>query len=149
MRWYILFLGIFVLLTVVLIWNIPASSFSETIPVMVNISDTDHIDVHVTKEPQKMFNFGTTFAGTKIEKTMNLTRGQEPPAKVHISASGEIRDWIVINKNDFVLNEPTQIKVTIAIPDTAKKDTYNGNITIDYVNTYGLRAMEALYGLIR
>ena len=149
MKWHILFPVIFVLLIAVVIWNIPASSFSETIPVVVNISDTDQIDVHITKEPQKIFNLGTTFAGTKIEKTMNLTRGQEPPAKVHISASGEIRDWITVNKSDFVLNEPTQIKVTIAIPDTAKKDTYNGNITIDYVNTYGLRAMEALYGVVR
>jgi hypothetical protein len=91
-----------------------------------------------------MFNFGTTFPGTKVQKIMNLTRGNEPPAQVHITVSGAVWNWTTVNKNDFVLYEPTQIEVTITVPANAEKNTYNGNITIDYINTYGSQAIGFL-----
>lgn len=104
MKWHWLIPVILILLVVV--WNIPAGKFSETLPVVVTISDPGQIGIHTTKEPQKMFNFGTTFPGTKVQKTMNLTRGNEPLAKVHITVSGAIKNWITISKNDFVIDEP-------------------------------------------
>jgi hypothetical protein len=133
-----------ILVLLVVVWNIPAGKFSETLPVVVAISDPGQIGINTTKEPQKMFNFGTTFPGTKVQKTMNLTRGNEPLAKVHITVSGEITNWTTISKNDFVLDEPAQVEVTISIPDSAEKRTYDGNITVDYISTYGLRAVQAL-----
>jgi uncharacterized membrane protein len=75
---------------------------------------------------------------------MNITNGNEPPAKVHITVSGAILNWTSVYRNDFVLDEPTQVEVTVTIPDNAQKGTYNGNITIDYISTYGISAMGAL-----
>lgn len=75
---------------------------------------------------------------------MNLTNGNEPPARVHITVSGEILNWTSVNNNDFVLDGPTQVEVTVTIPDNAEKGAYNGNITIEYISTYGIRAMQAL-----
>lgn len=143
MRWYWLLPAI-LLLVAIAIWNIPAGKFSETLPVLVTISDPGQIGIHTTKEPQKMFNFGTTFPGTKVQKTMNLTRGNEPPAKVHITVSGAIKNWTSVSANDFVLDEPTQVELTMSIPENIEKGAYNGNITVDYVSTYGLRAMQAI-----
>lgn len=142
MRWYWFIPAILIILSAV-IWTLPAGKFSETLPVVVTISDPGQIGVHTTREPQKMFDFGTTFSGTKVQKTMNLTRGNEPPAKVHITVSGAIQNWTLVNKNDFVLDELIQVEVTLIIPDDAEKGTYNGNITIDYINTYGLRAIQS------
>jgi hypothetical protein len=143
MRWYWFIPAILIILSAV-IWILPAGKSSETLPVVVIISDSGQIGVHTTREPQKMFNFGTTFSGTKVQKTMNLTRGNEPPAKVHITISGAIQNWTTVSKNDFVLDELTQVEVTVAIPDNADKGTYDGNITIDYINTYGLRVIQSL-----
>lgn len=144
MRLYWIIPFIILFLFIAIIWNIPTSKFSETLPVTITISEPGEIGVHTTKEPEKMFNFGTTFPGTKVQKTMNLTRGNEPPAKVHITVSGAIKNWTSINKNDFVLAELSQVEVTLTIPGDAEKGTYNGNITIDYINTYGLRAIQSL-----
>ena len=144
MRLYWIIPFIILFLFIAIVWNIPVGKFSETLPVTITISEPGQIGVFTTKEPQKMFNFGTTFPGTKVQKTMNLTRGNEPPAKVHITVSGEIQNWTTVNKNDFVLYDPTHIEVTITIPDNAEKGTYNGNITINYINTYGLRAIQSL-----
>ncbi len=144
MRLYWIIPFIILFLFIAIIWNIPTSKFSEMLPVVVTISEPGQIGVHTTKEPQKMFNFGTTFPGTKVQKTMNLTRGDEPPAKVHITVSGAIKNWTYVNKNYFVLAELTQVEVTLTIPGDAEKGTYNGNITIDYINTYGLRAIQSL-----
>jgi len=139
--WFILLIILFIFIAI--IWNIPAGKFSETLPVTITISDPGQIGVHTTGDAQKMFNFGTTFPGTKVQKTMNLTRGNEPPAKIHITVSGAIENWTTVDKNDFVLDEITQVEVLIAVPDNAEKGTYNGNIIIDYASTYGLRAMQA------
>ncbi len=144
MRLYWIIPFIILFLFIAIIWNIPVAKSSETLPIVITISEPGEIGVFTTKEPQKMFNFGTTFPGTKVQKTMNLTRGNKPPAKVHITVSGAIRNWTLVNKNDFILNELTQVEVTLTIPDDAEKGTYDGNITIDYINTYGLRAIQSL-----
>lgn len=120
-----------------LVWYIPSGRFSETLPVVVTISEPSQIGVHISKEPQKVFNFGSTFPGTKIQKTMNLTRGNEPPAKIHITVNGAVQNWITVDKNDFILNKPSQVIVTLETPDNAEKGIYTGNITIIYTSTLG------------
>ncbi|MCZ7358373.1 MAG: hypothetical protein O8C66_01525 [Candidatus Methanoperedens sp.] len=147
MRLYWLIPLIFLFFFLAIIWNIPVGKFSETLPVVITISEPGQIGVYTTKEPQRMFNFGTTFPGTKVQKTMNLTRGNEPPAKIHITVNGTIQNWTILNRNDFVLDEPTQVEVTIAIPDNAEKGTYGGNISIDYITTYGMHAIKYFHTL--
>lgn len=144
MRLYWIIPFIILFLFIAIIWNIPVAKFSETLQVTITISEPGQIEVHTTKEPQKMFNFGTTFPGTKVQKTMNLTRGNEPPAKIHITASGSIKNWTSLDKNDFVLDEPTQVEVTVEIPYNSEKGTYSGNISIDYTSTYGVRVIQSL-----
>ncbi|VVB84814.1 Uncharacterised protein [uncultured archaeon] len=143
MRWYWI-IPVTLVFSIAIIWNTPAGKFSETLPVVVTIAEPGQIGVYTTKEPQKMFNFGTTFPGTKVQKTMNLTPGNDPPAQIHIIVSGAIQNWTTLNKKDFVLDEPTQVEVLISIPNDAEKGVYNGNITIDYASTYGMRVMQAL-----
>ncbi len=122
--WVIPFIVLSVLIAV--IWNEPVFKFSETLPVKIIVSDPGKIGVYTAKEPQKIFDFGITFPGTKVQKTMNLTRGKEPPAKIHITVNGMMQNWTILNKNDFVLDDPTQVEVTIMIPDDAQKGTYRG-----------------------
>lgn len=148
MRLYWIIPAILIIFIAVL-WTLPAGKFTERLPVIVTVSDTGQIGVHTTREPQKLFNFGSTFPGTKVQKTMNLTNGNEPPARVHITVSGAILNWTSVNRNDFVLDGPSQVEVTVTIPENAKKDTYNGNITIEYISTYGMNAIQDFRQLLK
>ena len=134
--WYII-IPAAVAAAILLVWNAPLSTTSEVLPVSVNVTEERVIGVHMTKEEQKEFNFGITFPGAVTTKTMNLTRGNSPPARVHIEVSDEIGQWITLEKNDFMLDEPTQVNVTLSIPEGVEEGRYTGNVTIRYTATYG------------
>ena len=126
-----------VVVALLLAWNAPLSTTTEVLPVSVNVTEERVIGVHMTKEEQKEFNFGITFPGAVTTKFLNLTRGNSPPARVHIVASGEIAQWITLEKNDFVLDEPMQVDVTLTTPEDMEEGRYTGNVTIRYTATYG------------
>ena len=134
--WYIIIPAV-VATAVLLAWNAPLSTTTEVLPVSVNVTEERVIGVHMTKEEQKEFNFGIMYPGISTTKTMNLSRGNSPPAKVHIEVNGEIAQWITLDKNDFVLDEPTQVNVTLSIPEGTEEGRYTGNVTIRYTATYG------------
>jgi hypothetical protein len=135
-RWYIVIPAV-VAVAILLAWNAPLSTTTEVLPVSVNVTEERVIGVHMTKEEQKEFNFGIMYPGISTTKTMNLTRGNSPPARVHIEVSGEIAQWITLDKNDFVLDEPMQVNVTLTIPEGTEVREYSGNVTIRYTATYG------------
>ena len=141
--WYIV-IPAFVAIAVLLAWNAPLSTTTEVLPVSVNVTEERVIGVHITKEEQKEFNFGIMYPGISTTKTMNLTRGNSPPARVHIEASGGIAKWITLEKNDFVLDEPTQVGVTLTIPDGTEEGRYTGNVAIRYTATYGASLVHGL-----
>jgi hypothetical protein len=89
------------------------------------------------KEEQRVFNFGIMYPGISTTKFLNPTRGNSPPARVHIAVSDEIAQWITLDKNDFVLDEPMQVNVTLTIPEGVEESRYTGNVTIHYTATYG------------
>jgi hypothetical protein len=141
-RWYIVIPAV-VAVAILLAWNAPLSTTSEVLPVSVNVTEERVIGVHMTKEEQKAFNFSIIFPGAVTTKTMNLTRGNSPPARVHIEVSGEIAQWITLDKNDFVLDEPMQVNVTLTIPEGVEEGRYTGNVTIRYTATYGSSVVHA------
>ena len=136
-RWYIVIPVVVVIIAVLLAWNAPLSTTTEVLPVSVNVTEERVIGVHMTKEEQKEFNFGIMYPGISTTKFMNLTCGNSPPARVHIGVSDEIGQWITLDKNDFVLDEPTQVNVTLSIPEGTEEGRYTGNVTIRYTATYG------------
>jgi len=99
------------------------------------------------KEEQKEFNFGIMYPGISTTKFMNLTRGNSPPARVHIAVSGETAKWIALDKNDFVLDEPTQVGVTLTTPESVEEGRYTGNVTVRYTATYGSSLAHTLNGV--
>ena len=142
--WYIVIPAV-VVTAVLLAWNVPLSTTTGVLPVSVNVTEERVIGVHMTKEEQKEFNFGTTFPGAVTTKTMNLTKGDSPPARVHIAVSGEIAQWVTLDKNDFMLDEPTQVNVTLSIPEGVEAARYTGNITIRYTATYGSSLVHTFF----
>ena len=134
--WYIVIPAV-VIIAVLLAWNAPLSTTTEVLHVSVNVTEERVIGVHMTKEEQKEFNFGIMYPGISTTKFLNLSRGNSPPALVHIEVSGEIAQWITLDKNDFVLDEPAQVNVTLTTPEGMEEGRYTGNVTIRYTATYG------------
>ena len=134
--WYIAIPAV-VAVAILLAWNAPLSTTTEMLPVSVNVTEERVIGVHMMKEEQKEFNFGIMYPGISTTKFLNLSRENSPPACVHIEASGEIAEWITLDKNDFVLDEPTQVDVTLTTSEGVEKGRYTGNVTICYTATYG------------
>jgi hypothetical protein len=136
-RWYIIIIPVAVVVAILLAWNAPLSTTTEVLPVSVNVTEERVIGVHMMKEEQKEFNFGIMYPGISTTKFMNLTRGNSPPARVHIEVSGEIAQWITLDKSDFVLDEPAQVNVTLTTPKDMEEGRYTGNVTVHYTATYG------------
>ena len=141
--WYVLIPAV-VAVALLLAWYLPLSTTTEMLPVNVNVTADRVIGVHMTKGEQQEFNFGITFPGAVTTKAMNLSRGDSPPARVHIDVKGEIARWITLDKNNFVLDEPTQVNVTLTIPDGIEAGRYSGSVAIRYTATYGTSLVHKL-----
>jgi hypothetical protein len=135
-----------VIILLALAWNIPISTTSEVLPAFVNVSDDGIIGVHMTKEEQRELNFGMIFPGAATTKTLNLTRGNSPPAQVHIEVEGEIAPWTELGRNDFMLTGPAQVNMTLTIPQGTEQGRYSGSATVRYTTSYGASLMHVFPG---
>lgn len=133
-----------VILLLALVWNIPISTTSEVLPAFVNVSD-GIIGVHMTEEEERELNFGMIFPGAATTKIINLTRGNSPPAQVHIVVEGEIAPWTELGRNDFVLTGPAQMNVTLTIPQGTDQGRYSGSATVWYTTSYGTSLMYLIF----
>jgi hypothetical protein len=142
--WLLIPVGIIILL--IFAWNIPVSTTLEVLPAFVNVSDDGTIGVHMTKEEQQELNFGILFPGAAMIKTINLSRGNSPPAQVHIEVEGEITPWTELGRNDFMLTGPAQVNVTLTIPEGTEQGRYSGSATVCYTTSYGDSFMHLFSG---
>ena len=132
----IIFILIVVVLSGIAAWSIPLETTDEILPVTLNVTHTSReLGFAVTQEEVKYLNFGTTFPGTTVIKTVNITRGTQPPAYVTIIPQGDIANWLVINESSFLLEDPKQITVSVKVPTDAKEGIYSGHIGIRYSKT--------------
>jgi hypothetical protein len=105
--------------------------------VTLNVTDTSsrQLGFSVSREEQKELDFGSTFPGTTIIKTVKITRGTQPPAFVSLIPEGTIAPWTEVSDGDFLLNNLKQVKVSVKVPDNAKEGKYGGQIRITYKKT--------------
>ncbi len=129
---------IIVLIAIIVIsWNIHIKEFSETFPVIITVSNDRQLGVDLT-DNERILDFGTVFPGVKVQKSMILARGKEPPARINISTNGDIKNWSYVDKNNFILDKPTDVNITFSIPNDIEDGTYSGNVTISYISTSGI-----------
>lgn len=136
LRW-VAYCLIVLIAIIVISWNIHIKEFSETFPVIITVSNDRQLGVGLTDD-ERVLDFGTVFPGVKVQKSMTLERGKEPPAKVNISVNGDIKNWSYVDKNNFILDKPSDINITFSIPNDIEDGTYSGNVTISYIGTPGI-----------
>ncbi len=59
---------------------------------------------------------------------------------VNLTASGEIKDWITFNKNNFDVDGKVKVTVTVKVPSTASLGYHNGRIIVS--STGGEKAVS-------
>ncbi len=86
------------------------------------------------KKKSNILNFGGTFPGTTVIKTVN-TPEEHNPAYVTIVPEGDIANWLAISESAFLLIDPKQITVSLKVPADANEGSYSGHIRIRYSKT--------------
>jgi hypothetical protein len=134
---YIVFILAVVVVSVLASWEIPLRTTEEVIPMSLNVTGASSREVGfaINQEGLKKLDFGTTFPGTTVIKTVNITRGTEPPAYVSISLEGNIAPWVTVSECDFLLKDQKQVTVGVNVPFDANEGYYSGNIRIIYEKT--------------
>jgi len=136
-RRYIIFILFVVILFALAVWSIPLGTSDQVLPVTLNVTNNSGrvVGFSVTKEELEELDFGMTFAGTIVVKTINITRGNQPPALVSIFPEGTIASWITVSEGNFLLKNPKQVMVSVKVPENANEGVYTGNIRIIYKKT--------------
>jgi hypothetical protein len=134
---YIFFILILVILSAAAAWSIPLETTGEVLPVILKVTNATkpQLGFSIAGDELKELDFGSTFPGTTVIKTVNITRGNQPPAFVSLSAQGTIAPWVELSNEDFLLTKLTQVKVSVRVPEDAPEGTYTGNITVLYKKT--------------
>jgi hypothetical protein len=136
-RRYIIFILFVVILSVFAVWSIPLGTSDQVLPVTLNVTNNSGrvVGFTVTKEELEELDFGMTFPGTIVVKTINITRGNQPPAFISIFPEGTIASWISVSEGNFLLKNPKQVMVSVKVPEDANEGVYTGNIRIIYKKT--------------
>jgi hypothetical protein len=134
---YILFILLAVVLFLAAAWIIPLETARETLPMVINVTESSNPQLGFSVSPKGLtvLDFGTTFPGSTVIKTMNLSRGNQPPVLVSLSSEGIMGPWVELSHREFLLKEPVQLKVSVRVPDAATDGRYTGNLVIVYKKT--------------
>jgi hypothetical protein len=68
-------------------------------------------------------------AGEKVSFEFTLS-GKPSLTAVNLSSSGEMRNWITFNKNNFDVHDSDRVKVTIKVPGNATEGLHIGRVFI-------------------
>ena len=91
----------------------------------------DHIGFDLST---KMVTFGMVPPSSTVSRHININNG-EHKSKVHITASGELADWITVSANDFIFqsHESKTIDVILNVPANAEFGEYTGTFEINFL----------------
>jgi len=136
-RRVIIFILFVVVLFALVALNIPLGTSAQVLPLTLKVTNNSSREVGftVTKEELEELDFGMTFPGTIVVKTVNITRGNQSPAFVSIFTEGTIAPWISVSEGNFLLKNPKQVMVSVKIPEDANEGVYTGNVRIIYKKT--------------
>jgi len=94
----------------------------------VNFSIGDYVGFNLDQE---VLNFGTTIPGGTSTRIVELV--SDKPLKVHITVEGQVKDWMKISDNDFIMDGKKEVGFAISAPVDMPKGNYTGKVTIFFM----------------
>jgi len=124
----VIFLMIIVALLIFSIWTFTVRPVeSKTLDVEFSVGATSGVNVDTDK-----LYFGRIIPGGSAERRIRIENGYHFPVKLKISASKEIAEYIVIDKE--YIAEPgkeTAVPITLVVPVDTPYGNYTGKIKFD------------------
>lgn len=95
------------------------------------VNATNRIGINVTKETD-VLPFGTMPPGSTSSKNITLSNMNVKPRKIIIKLYGEMKDWTIVSKNNFVIEggRNETVKVAVIVPENARAGSYSGKIKV-------------------
>lgn len=123
--------GIFVLVLLVLLFYITSRSEREVYASVI-VSDRGGFDIELNK-----LTFGMIQPGFGASRAMTIQNNLKYPARVVISAKGDIKDFIYVEDNNFILNpgEKRALDFSVQIPRGQKLGKYEGKVIVNLDKT--------------
>jgi len=78
------------------------------------------------------FHFGTIIPGNFGRRRVDITHNYDHDIKVNIIPLGDLKEWIVVDPNKFVLekNHTKTVSLTLNVPKDAHEGNYTGKVKI-------------------
>ncbi len=91
--------------------------------------------MNVENKQTDILDFGIVSSGLRVKKFIELDIGKAQPAIVYVGSSGEIKQFIDIEEDKFVITEPKKLEITAIIPKGIDEGVYTGVIKVEYKMT--------------
>lgn len=109
-------------------------------PAKIDIVNEENVaDVN---KPTDMLNFGRVSSGLRIKKYLAIDKGRAQDAIVYITIDGDIKQFIEIEENKFLITGPKDIGVIAKIPKNTIEGIYTGVIKIEFKMTLARKLMN-------
>lgn len=126
----------------ILVWLVLADVYFSS-------AEVSEFDMHLIVGDVIGFNidndklwFGIVPPGSEGVRHIDLSNNYDYPVKVKVSSHGELRPWIFVSENNFVLepNETKSIDVIANVPSDLEKDysVYEGKLKVAFYPAFNL-----------
>lgn len=110
-----------------------AFSLFEKREVLAIVTVTDDVGLAVNGTA---LVFGHVFPGGSASKTIEVTNNYNGMSRVKIYSKGNIKDFLIVSDNNFILapNETKSVKFRIKIPKETPYGNYSGKVIFEIRN---------------
>ena len=123
---YIIIIAILVI-SFLIIFNYISETEKRIIKTSFLVGDKPGFDLN----PHEL-TFGQITPNTSASRAITITNNFDKTKKIHIRASGEIKEYIIVSENNFLLNPYETKNITFSVYSTNLEEPkkYSGEITI-------------------
>ena len=121
----------YLILLAILAFTIPFILNSQTEKTIIEASflmgNTSGFDLN----PNEL-TFGQITQNSSASRAITITNSFNKQKEIHIRASGEIKEYIIVSENNFILNPNESKNITFSIypTNTTQQQKYSGQIII-------------------
>jgi hypothetical protein len=112
------------------VWWEDTGSVVRTQEIMMDVYIEDRIGLTADTDA---LHFGIVMPGGGARRKLTLDNHENYPASVTIESYGDIKEWVTVSENDFIINplSSKRISVSLSVPVDEKLHSYkNGTLKL-------------------
>ncbi len=126
---FIIILLVLILLTTTLYLNYKSKVKIQEIPINIKVADYLGFNVDTSS-----LNFGTVLSPSSASRYINITNNNSYQTSVELTVFGNLKKFITISNNNFILNQNDNkvVYINISIPANMQFGDYTSILKIKY-----------------